>query len=110
MTLSVEVSDPPALDATRTTAGGAVTAGNVAVPLTSGPNPGTVRTGASAPDSVSLEVAVTVRSFVSASYVADPMVTRSVSAAVFGAGGLSPALTTVIFVPAGTFRATSMRA
>src|SRR5262245_32767125 len=71
----VRVSDPPALEVTFTTAGGAVTSVKVAWPLTSGPNPATVSVGASAPDSRSLDVALTRSSCWSASYVADAMAT-----------------------------------
>src|SRR4051812_18739604 len=78
----VEVSDPPALDVTFTTGGGAVTFGKVACPLTNGtgrvePNPAAVSVGVSAPVSMSVLVAWTVRSWLSALYVADVIATSS---------------------------------
>src|SRR3954447_16506125 len=97
----VSESDPPALEDTFSTAGGAAVS-KVAWPLlSSGPNPARLRAGASPPDSMSLDLAWIVSSSLSESYVADVTVTWSVMATVFFATGVSAVLTTSIFVPAG---------
>src|SRR3954464_13589599 len=70
LVVSVEVSEPPALEVTFTNGGGAVTPGKFLIPAVSGPRPTTVRAGRLAPVSVSLDVAVTLRALVSALYVA----------------------------------------
>src|SRR4029079_2929300 len=89
VTASVEESEPPELEVTRTKAGGALSGGAVALGKTvaalgpvSGPKPSTVSTGAFAALSVLLEFAVTVRSPVSALYAAAVTLTWSTRVAV----------------------------